>query len=139
MSAAFVLDCSITMTWLFRDEATPKTAELLDRLAHEAALVPAWWSVEVTNVIALAERKGRITPAQVAAFLSDLGQLDIERDHDAPARAFSHLLPLCRAHQLTSYDAIYLDLAVRRGLPLATLDDPLRKAAKGYGVKLLGR
>lgn len=57
MSAAFVVDCSIAMNWLFSDEATPKTAELLNRLATETALVPAWWYVEVTNVLALAERK----------------------------------------------------------------------------------
>jgi predicted nucleic acid-binding protein len=139
MSAAFVVDCSVAMAWLFLDEATPKTAELLNRLVSETALVPALWFIEVTNVIALAERKGRITPAQSAAFTADLGELDIERDDQAPARAFVHLLPLCRTHQLTSYDAIYLDLAIRRDLPLATLDGDLRKAAKKLGVRLLGR
>lgn len=139
MSASLVVDCSIAMTWLFTDEATPKTAELLNRLATETALVPAWWFVEVTNVIALAERKGWITAAQSGAFITDLGKLDIEQDDESPARAFAHLLPLCRTHQLTSYDAMYLDLAVRRHLPLATLDEPLRKAAKQLGVKLLGR
>ena len=139
MNTAFVVDCSITMTWLFKDEATPKTAELLNRLTSETALVPAWWLVEVTNVLALAERKGRITVAQSGAFIADLGKLDIEQDDGAPGRAFSHLLPLCRTHQLTSYDAIYLDLAVRRHLPLATLDADLRRAAKKLGVKLLGQ
>jgi len=138
VSAAFIVDCSIAMTWLFTDEATPKTAALLRRLASETALVPAWWFVEVTNVIALAEKKTRITAAQSNAFIADLGQLDIDIDSDAPARAFAHLLPLCRTHQLTSYDAMYLELAVRRGLPLATLDADLRKAAKALGVALLG-
>jgi len=138
VSAAFIVDCSIAMTWLFTDEATPKTAALLRRLASETALVPAWWFVEVTNVIALAEKKKRITAAQSNAFIADLGQLDIDIDSDAPARAFAHLLPLCRTHQLTSYDAMYLELAVRRGLPLATLDADLRKAAKALGVALLG-
>lgn len=138
MNAAFVVDCSIAMTWLFNDEATPKTAELLNRLVTETALVPAWWYVEVTNVLALAERKGRITARQTGAFIADLGKLDIEQDDQAPGRAFSHLLPLCRTHQLTSYDAIYLDLAVRRHLPLATLDTDLRNAAKKMGVQLLG-
>lgn len=139
MNAAFVVDCSIAMTWLFDDEATPKTAELLNRLASETALVPAWWHVEVTNVLALAERKGRITAAQCTAFIADLQKLDFEQDDEAPGRAFSHLLPLCRAHQLTSYNAIYLDLAARRHLPLATLDADLRKAAKKMGIKLLGQ
>ena len=138
MSAAFVVDCSVAMTWLFDDEATDGTDELLDRLATEKALVPSWWFVEVTNVIALAERRGRITAAQSGAVIAGLGKLDIEQDEEAPGRAFSHLLPLCRKHKLTSYDAMYLDLAVRRGLPLATLDVDLRKAAKSVGVKLLG-
>lgn len=139
MSAAFIVDASIAMTWLFSDEATAKTAELLNRLATEAALVPAWWFVEVTNVLAMAERKGRITPAQSSAFIADLCKLDIEVDDQAPGRAFPHLLPLCRTHRLTSYDAIYLDLAVRRNLPLATLDIDLRTAAQSLGVPLLGQ
>lgn len=137
MSAAFVVDCSVAMAWLFHDEATPKTAGLLQRLASETALVPAWWFIEITNVLALAERKGRITPTQSDAFIGDLGRLGIERDDEARDRAFSNLLPLCRTYQLTSYDAIYLDLAVRRNLPLATLDDDLRKAARKLGVRLL--
>jgi len=137
MSAAFVVDCSIAMAWLFQDEATPKTAGLLKRLATETALVPAWWFIEITNVLALAERKGRITPAQSDAFIADLGKLGIERDDEPPDRAFTHILALCRTHRLTSYDAIYLDLAVRRSLPLATFDQDLRKTAKGLGVGLL--
>ncbi len=138
MSAAFVVDGSIAMAWLFHDEATPKTIALLNRLATETALVPGWWFIEITNVLALAERKGRITPAQSDALIADLSKLGIERDDEAPARAFTHLLGLCRQHRLTSYDAIYLDLAVRRSLPLATLDDDLRKTAKQLGVGLLG-
>lgn len=137
MNAAFVVDCSIAMAWLFHDEATPKTAALLNRLAAETALVPAWWFIEITNVLALAERKGRITPAQSGAFIADVGKLGIERDDEAPDRAFTHLLALCRSHGLTSYDAIYLDLAVRRNLPLATLDRDLSKTAEKLGVSLL--
>jgi predicted nucleic acid-binding protein len=138
MSAAFVVDCSIAMAWLFNDEATPKTAALLNRLTTETALVPAWWFIEVTNVLAMAERKGRITPAQSDAFVADIDKLGIERDDEAPDRAFTHILALCRTHRLTSYDAIYLDLAVRCNLPLATLDVDLRKTAKKLGVRLLG-
>lgn len=137
MSAAFVVDCSIAMAWLFHDEATPRTAALLNRLTTETALVPGWWFIEITNVLAIAERKGRITPAQSDAFVADLGKLGIERDDEAPDRAFTHILALCRRHRLTSYDAIYLDLAVRRSLPLATLDQDLRKTAKDLGVRLL--
>jgi len=64
MSAAFVVDCSIAMAWLFHDEATPKTAALLSRLATETALVPAWWFIEITNVLARTERKGRLRGSQ---------------------------------------------------------------------------
>jgi len=138
MSAAFVVDCSIAMAWLFHDEATPQTTALLNRLATATALVPAWWFVEITNVLTMAERKGRITPTQSDAFLADLSNLTIECDDEGPARAFTHLLPLCRAHRLTSYDAIYLDLAIRRVLPLATLDEELRRTARKLGISLLG-
>jgi len=138
MSAAFVVDCSLAMAWLFQDEATPKTTALLNRLVSETALVPAWWSIEITNLLSIAERKGRITVRQSDAFIADLSKLGIEWDNEAPDRAFTHLLPLCRTHRLTSYDSIYLDLAMRRSLPLATLDEDLRKAARKVGVDLLG-
>jgi predicted nucleic acid-binding protein len=137
MSAALVVDCSIAMAWLFHDEATPKTVALLNRLATETALVPAWWFVEITNVLAMAERKGRVTPSQSDAFIAELSKLAIERDDEATNRAFTHPLALCRTHRLNSYDAIYLDLAIRRSLPLATLDEDLRKAAKKLGIGLL--
>lgn len=138
MSAAFVVDCSMAMAWVFDDEATPETEAVLSRLVTDTALVPALWFIEIANVLAIAERKGRITLAQSDAFISDLGKLGIERDDEAADRAFTHLLTLCRTHRLTSYDAIYLDLAVRRNLPLATLDDQLRKTAAKLGVRLLG-
>lgn len=104
------------MSWLFNDEPTPKTVALLNRLPRETALVPAWWFIEITNVPAMAERKGCIKPTQSDAFIADLGKLGIERNDEAPDRAFTNLLALCRTHRLTSYDAIYLDLAVRRNL-----------------------
>ena len=74
MNPAFVVDCSMAMAWLFHDDATPKTADLLNRLATETALVPAWWFIEITNVLAMAERKGRITPGQSDAFYRGPGQ-----------------------------------------------------------------
>lgn len=139
MSASFIVDCSLAMTWLFKDEATAHTNKLLRRLETETALVPALWHLEVTNVLAIAERQDRLTPDESDEFISELSKLDIETDHEADTRAFDHLLPLCRRHHLTSYDATYLDLALRRKLSLATLDEPLRKAAKKLGVKLLGK
>jgi predicted nucleic acid-binding protein len=139
MIAAFILDCSMAMTWLFEDEASAPSTALLDRLRSESAVVPALWFVEIANVLAFAERKARITPDDSAGFIADIDNFNLEIDTEATERAFSDILPLCRAHQLTSYDAVYLNLAVRRQLPLATLDEPLRKAAKKLGVKLLGK
>jgi predicted nucleic acid-binding protein len=139
MSAAFIVDCSVAMSWLFSDEATPATSELLERLADESALVPSWWFLEVTNVLVLAERKGRITPNESAEFIADISVFDIEVDSAAVDRVFKQLLPLCRLHRLTSYDAVYLDLALRRQIPLATLDEELRLAASKLGIQLLGR
>lgn len=137
MIAGFVIDCSVAMAWLFQDEATPRTSALLKRLATETAIVPAWWFIEIANVLAMAERKGRISPPQSDAFARNISALRIERDHGAPDRAFNQILALCRSHRLTSYDAIYLDLALRSSLPLATLDEDLRKAAKKLKVTVL--
>lgn len=139
MRASFVVDSSMAMAWCFEDEATPATNRLFDRMGAEAAAVPAWWYLEITNVLALAERRKRITSAQVAQFIALIESLDLEVDDQAASRAFAHLLPLCRSHGLTSYDAAYLDLALRRQLPLASLDDDLRAAAKAAGVKVLGK
>jgi predicted nucleic acid-binding protein len=139
MSAAFIIDCSMTMAWCFADEATPKTSQVLERLETESVLVPSLWFFEVGNVLAMAEKRKRIRAAKSDQFLSLLAALKIEVDDQAPGRAFAHLLPLCRSHGLTSYDAVYLDLATRCQLPLASLDDQLRRAAKAVGVKLLGK
>jgi predicted nucleic acid-binding protein len=139
MSPSFVIDASVAMAWCFPEEATEVTNELLDRMEAEAAAVPAWWFLEVANVLALAERKGRLTPAQVAAFIALIENFEITIDDQAPGRAFAHILPLCRAHRLTSYDAAYLDVALRRQLPLASLDDELRTAAETLGVNVLGK
>ncbi|MBI3184037.1 MAG: type II toxin-antitoxin system VapC family toxin [Myxococcales bacterium] len=136
---AFIIDCSITMSWCFADEATPAASKVQDRLESEAALVPTHWCLEVVNVLAMAEKRKRITPAKSAAFLGLLKAVDIEIDGETAGRAFGHLLTLCRSHGLTSYDAAYLELALRRGLPLATLDDELRSAARKLGIGLIGK
>lgn len=139
MSGMVVIDCSITIAWCFGDEATAGASKVQERLERDAALVPAHWFLEVTNVLAMAERRKRITAAVSIEFLNSLEALDIQVDEKSTRRAFSHLLPLCRQHGLTSYDAAYLDLALRRRLPLATLDDDLRSAARQLGLDLLGR
>ena len=139
MTPSLIIDCSITMAWCFADEATVETARVQDRLIAEAAVVPAHWFLEVVNVLAMAEKRRRIAAADASNFLHLLAALDIQTDHETAARAFDHLPPLCRSHGLTSYDAAYLDLAVRRRLPLASLDDDLRQAAIGLGIQVLGK
>jgi predicted nucleic acid-binding protein len=139
MTAKFVVDTSIAMSWFFEDETTIATQRLLEDLSSKTALVPAWWFLEIANVFAVGERRRRVSAAQIDDFVKVIEGIRIEVDDEASNRAFSHILPLCRTHALASYDAIYLDLAVRRRLPLATLDEPLRKAAKKLGVKLLGK
>lgn len=138
MNPSFIVDCSYAMTWCFRDEATPATTDLLRRLSTDAALVPGLWFLEVSNVLALAEKKKRIKPVQTAEFIAMLRTLDLQVDDAASARSFNEVLPLCRAHDLTSYDAVYLELATRRRLPLATLDEQRTRAAKKLGVKIIG-
>lgn len=138
MSPSFVLDTSITMAWCFADEATPETAALNRRLAAEAAVVPGHWPLEVSNVLSVAERKKRISLQETEEFVGQLGLLEIQVDHEGCADAFKRLIPLTRSHALTAYDAAYLELALRRRLPLATLDRDLRKAAKAAGVETIG-
>jgi len=139
LSAALIIDCSITMAWCFEDEATVAASIIQDRLDNETALVPSHWYLEVANVLAISERRNRISPTSSAEFLTWLASREIESDSEAQGRAFDHLLPLCRAHRLTAYDAVYLDLALRRRLPLASLDDDLRAAAESLGLEVLGR
>lgn len=138
MMPSFVLDCSVTMAWCFTDERTPATAALQDRMTTEAAVVPAHWFLEVGNVLVMAEKHKRIVARDAAQFLALLHILDIRADHETGPRTFDHLMPLCRNHGLTTYDAAYLDLAMRTHLPLATLDKDVRKAAKKMQIDLLG-
>ena len=127
------------MAWCFADESTPQTLEIQERLVSEAAIVPAHWFLEVANVLAMAEERKRISSNDAQQFVQLLSILDIQVDEDSSRRAFDHLLPLCRAHGLTSYDAAYLDLVMRRRLPLASLDDVLRQAATNLGLPVLGK
>ena len=133
----FVLDASVTMAWCFEDEATPETWALLDRLAAEGAIVPGLWALEVGNILTQAERRNRTTAARVRQFVEQLGTLPIRIDDETASRALGEILALARAEKLTTYDAAYLELAMRKGAPLATRDKDLREAASSNGVELL--
>jgi predicted nucleic acid-binding protein len=135
---AFIIDASAALPWRFADEATPWTEALLDRVeAGEEVLVPAHWPLEVVNSLLVAERKGRVTDAQVSEFLEDLAALPISVMPASAAARWPAILSVAKRHRLTAYDAAYLDLAQRTGLPLATLDGDLRKDTAKAGVALV--
>ena len=137
MTTAFVLDCSATLSWIFADEANPAADQLLDDLTAEAqAWVPALWHLELGNVLLGAQRRQRINQAGVEAFLSKLKVYAITIAPETMAHAWDKTLDLALLHQLSTYDAAYLELALRRNLPLATLDTDLIRAAGVTGVGL---
>ena len=136
---SFVLDNSVTMRWFFGDGKPRElayAANVLDAMKKASAMVPVTWGLEVANVIARAEAKGSVTEARSGAFLEMLEGVDIEVDAATFVHALSDTLQLARRYKLSSYDASYLELALRSGLPLATLDEDLLKAAKKAGVKI---
>ena len=138
---SFVLDNSVTMRWFFGDGKPQQLAyarKALDAMKQDSALVPATWGLEVANVIARAEAKGFVTEARSGAFLEMLQDVDIEVDAATFQHALSDTLQLARRYKLSAYDASYLELALRLGMPLATLDEDLQKAAKKSGVKKFG-
>jgi predicted nucleic acid-binding protein len=135
---AFVLDASIALAWCFADEATPAADAVLDRLADEEAAAPALWRLEVANALAMAERRGRLSVAGLTRSVALLQRPAIAIDAEGSERAFRDLLDLARSERLTVYDATYLELALRLGVPLASKDIKLRKAAARLGLALLG-
>ncbi len=137
MTGSFVLDASMTLSWAFEDESTPFTVGVLKSLETVHAIVPALWPFEVANVLSAAERRGRINAAAQAEFLERLRLLPIEIERRPAAWLAQQILPLTRTYRLSAYDAAYLELAIRDGLPLATLDDELRRAASAAGVALV--
>jgi len=135
----FVLDNSVAMRWLLpntRPEDNVYASKVLNALVDRQALVPALWALEAANVIAKAEGKGLITEARSQIFLDLLGHLNILDDKATATNALSQTLNLARRYKLSAYDAAYLELALRSGLPLATLDADLALAANASGVPL---
>lgn len=132
----FVLDASVTLSWAFQDEHDPVAAKAEEVLSRpgESALVPVLWCYEVRNALVVAERRGRTSPDRTGLFLNGLSNLPIQIE---PGPDLSALLDLARSHRLSVYDAAYLSLAIREGLPLATLDQPLVGAATALRVPLL--
>ena len=135
---AFVLDCSATMAWCFADEATRKTDKLLDSLTgDQRAYAPSIWPLEMTNVLLVSERRNRITIEDAARFMTLLWNLPLTVDQEMTPPIIQSILKFGSTHQISSYDAAYLELALRRGLAIATLDKRLKKVAKSLGVPCL--
>lgn len=134
MGSNFVVDNSVVISWLFRDEANNYADAVLDRLSVATAHVPSIWPLEVLNVLLTAERRKRISQADSARYLTLLGQLPIIVEYEPPQNIMTILLSLGRENNLTSYDASYLDLAMRNGYPIATLDKKLIEAAEDVDV-----
>jgi predicted nucleic acid-binding protein len=135
--SAFVLDASIAVAWCFEDEADPEVDALLDGRKARGAVVPALWPLEVANVLVQAERRGRITMTTVDGRLAAFEALPITVDTTSWRRTGAAALALARLHGLTTYDAAYLELAIRQRLPLATKDKALRRTAAAVGVGVL--
>jgi predicted nucleic acid-binding protein len=133
----FVLDASITLSWCFDDEALPMSIKLLERSAEESVFVPQIWPLEVGNALVISEKKKRISYAKMLEFISILGNLNIHIDDKTSQHGFHEILSLAHSENLTTYDATYLELAMRLGLPLATLDKQLKKAALNVGVNII--
>lgn len=130
----FVLDCSATLPWVFGSEATKATDALLSALGEGTkAWVPALWHLEVANALLGAQRRGRIDAAGIKSFLAALARLDIKVDAETMTVAWSRSLALAERHGLTAYGAAYLELSLRLGLPLASLDADLRRTVKRVG------
>lgn len=134
-SPSFVLDASVALAWCFETETDHFTDAVLDSLADSTALVPTVWPLEIGNVLVVAERRGYLDHASSVRFLNLLRQLSLEVEQESPQRMFGEILLLAREQQLSTYDASYLDLAMRSGLPLASRDGALIQAARRCGVQ----
>jgi predicted nucleic acid-binding protein len=135
----FVLDNSVAMRWLLASEKTTDqnyAEAVLKTLIDVDARVPSLWHLEAANVLLAAEKTGCVNTGEVESFIAHLDSLPLVVDAVTAQQAFNRTLALARAYKLSVYDAAYLELALREGLPLATLDKDLVKAAKKANVLL---
>ena len=134
--SALVIDSFAALSWCFEDEASPESDALFEQVRDQGAVVPGLWHLEVASVLLQAERRGRITTGDVAMRLALIADLPITTDNETTVRAWREILALARAEGLTTYDATYLELAIRRGFPLMTKDAALIAAAGRSGVRI---
>lgn len=127
---SLVVDASVALAWFFNDERTELTERLLDQVADKGAVVPAVWPLEVSNGLLMGHRRDRLTKADFYASLETLNAIPVTVDMPSLTHVLAKVPHLAQAHQLTTYDAAYLELAIRLGAPLATLDGQLTRVAK---------
>ena len=130
---SLVLDSSITLAWLYREEATESADQIFENLIEASAWVPALWHLEVANVLQVGIRRGRHAADFRDRVLADLSEFPIHVDSETARQAWGATARLAEHHRLTVYDAAYLELALRRRLPLATLDDQLPRKQNSAG------
>jgi predicted nucleic acid-binding protein len=135
---SLVLDSSAALAWVYMEERSQAIANVLDQVSSAGAWVPSLWRLEIANVLEMGVGRGRVDAAFRDATLADLELLPIQTDPDTEKHAWRSTLRLADLHRLSVYDAAYLELAMRRGLPLASLDRELRVAAAAENVVLLG-
>lgn len=132
-----VIDSSAALAWCFEDEASQESEVVFERVRDHGACVPPLWHLELANVLLQAEKRNRITAGDVVTRLELIAALPVETDQETTPRAWREVLALARSEKLTAYDATYLELAMRRGLPLATKDTALAGVAGRLGVAVL--
>jgi predicted nucleic acid-binding protein len=133
-----VLDSSATLAWVYSDEITEPIRHVFNLVGENGAWVPGLWKLEVANILEMGVRRGRHDAAFRDSTMADLALLPISVDTETDRQAWGATLQLSERHRLTLYDAAYLELALRRGLPLASLDAELRRAAQAEGVVVVG-
>ncbi|MGC2549134.1 MAG: type II toxin-antitoxin system VapC family toxin [Candidatus Sulfotelmatobacter sp.] len=135
---SLVLDSSVTLARILSDETTAAVERVFDLVSEGGAWVPGLWRLEVANALEMGVRRGRHTAEFRDSMLADLSLLMIRIDPESDRRAWGKTLRLAERHRLPIYDTAYLEIALRRGLPLATLDQELRAAASNEKVPLIG-
>jgi predicted nucleic acid-binding protein len=134
---SLVLDASLALAWVLPDEGSGRAVSVLSRVAEQGAIVPEVWPLEVANVLVVAVRRGRLGRVDVQRAVQALLALPIEVDQETHRHALGAVLDLAIAQELSAYDAAYLELARRRGLPVATLDARLSQACVAAGIGLV--
>lgn len=137
-NSSFVLDSSFTLAWVLEEEGEEEHVNrVFDLLNQHSANVPSLWFYEVSNVLAISERRGRLVQKDLARMIAILRALPLVVDQDCESRSLREILALARTNSLTVYDATYLDLAMKTGLPLATLDTKMIRVAESLGITIL--